>query len=528
MSALTHAKQPENTKSPELQPQVQQAGPASNMEALGMLGMSALGQASSALTGEGPQSLEEEVAVMAQTSPGMLPVLLDALSDSLLVNCLPPVMGFRIVRDWLLHVRPDLLSQIEGGAELLIDGLIPVGHSLKVSLEGELDERFKAAGTASIQLTRSSTKGWALVFEAEVAGQAGVGVESESKNPLSVGAINGKLEGDADVGLSHDITANFSSDVTPDDLMQALAGQMDLALLKSLVTETLTSMVPNSVSVESALTADLEGKGDLKILSALAPALQTRLLEASATFSAGLSGASRMTVTDLGVVTNEFIVDATSTIGPTLRGLLPNALDIQRVATQESWTLTVVFEQGQFKHIVVSEDMKDMLSERIFTDPKDLLTAQKDRYVGAGDRLRQLAEGMSVTVREALPSEEVSEVSQQLQGVRMAGAGIDCDYQLQQTVSFKPGQQIPEYLNTSNYAGSDLALFQAVVQVAQGGSAGALNLDQKTAASMLEIEAIRLVGSEVGTAKLEEGPMEVTGQITHSFDVPYTGPTKLF
>ena len=73
-----------------------------------------------------------------------------------------------------------------------------------------------------------------------------------------------------------------------------------------------------------------------------------------------------------------------------------------------------------------------------------------------------------------------------------------------------------------------MALFQAVAEVAHGGTAGALNLNQKTARSMLEIEPIRLVGSEVATAKRDERSVEFTGQISHSFDVPYRGPTKLF
>ncbi|MFT5586004.1 MAG: hypothetical protein ACI9VR_003600, partial [Cognaticolwellia sp.] len=481
-----------------------------------------------ALSGAGPESLEEEVAVMAQTSPGLLPVLLNALPDAVLCACLPKVLAYRAVRDWLLMTRPDVLGEIEGGAELLIDGLIPVGHSLKLSLDAELDEKFKLAGAGSVQLTRISKESWGLVIDAEIAVMVGQGHESMDKNALSVGAVNGKLEADADLGIGQSFTANFSSDVTPDELMQALRGQLDVALLKSLVAETLTSLVPDSVSVECSRTADLEGKGDVKILSALAPALHSRLYEVSMTFQAGLSDSSRMTVTDQGLVTNEYSIEATTTIGPTLRGLLPNAMDLQRVATQESWSMTAVFEQGKFKHIVVNEDMNDMLSQRIYTDPKDLLSTQKDRYMGAGERLRKLAGGMSVTVREALPEEEVGQVSAQLQSVRLSGAAIDCDYQLQQTVRFKAGQEIPDYLNTSNFAGSDLALFQGLVEIAHGGSAGVLNLDQETARSMLEIEPIRLVGAETAKKKIDDGAMELVGQISHSFDVSYTGPTKLF
>ena len=528
MSAFDHAKQPQSIKSPKVQPSVQQLGPASNMEALGLLGMSALDQAANAVSGAGPETLGEELAVMAQTSPGLLPVLLDALPDEVLCTCLPQVMAFRAVRDWLVVDRPELLSKVDGGAELLIDGLIPVGHSLKVSLNAELDEKYKVAGGSSIQLARSSAKGWALVFDAEIAMKAAPGGELERKYQSSNGAESGKLDGCVDLGVAHNLTANFSSDVSPDDLMQALCGTLDATLLKSLVTETLTSRVPDSISVACAMTADLEGKGDVKVLGAIAPALQARLLEVSAIFQAGLGGSCRMTVTEFGKVTHELIIEATTTIGPSLKGLVPAAFDLQRVARQESWKLTLVFEQGEFKHIVVNEDMNDMISARIFLDPKDLLNAQEDRYMGAGDRLNKLAAGMSVTLREALPKEELSHVSAQLQSVRLSGAAIDCDYELHQTVRFKEGVEIPDYLNTSNYAGSDLALFQAVAEVAHGGTAGALNLNQKTARSMLEIEPIRLVGSEIATAKRDESSVEFSGQISHSFDVPYSGPTRLF
>ncbi len=527
MSALSHAKQPENTKSPEQQPAVQQAGPASNMEALALLGMGALGKAAAALSEQGPQSLEEEVALMAQTSPAMLPVLLDALPDMVLTSVLPSVLGFRSVRDWLLMARPDLLSQIEGGAELLIDGLIPVGHSLKLAIGAELSADFELAGANSIELTRDSAKGWALVFEAEVAVKAGLTGEEASKQDQGLLQGSAKAEGKAQAGIAQTMTSNFSSDLAPDELMQALSGQLDLALLKSLVTDTLTSMVPDSVSVECAMTADLEGKGDLKVLGAIAPALHARLLEASATFEAGLSGSSRMTVTELGDVTNEFLIDASTTIGPSLQGLLPMAHELQTLAKQESWTLSVVFENGAFKHIVVDEDMQDMISQRVFLDPADLLTAQQDRFVGAGDRLQKLAAGMSVTVRQPLPEAEIDAVSRGMQSVRLGGAGVQCSYELQQTVRFAQGVEVPEYLNTSNFAGSDLALFQALVQCALTGESGTLNVDQATAREMLVVEEIRLVGAQTGKAKAEQGGAEISGEVTHSFDVPYNGPTKL-
>ena len=527
MSALTHAKQPESTKNPEVQPQVQQAGPASNMEALGLLGISALGQAASALSGTGPESLEEEVALMAQTSPGLLPVLLDALPDTVLQICLPQVMVYRAVRDWLLMVRPDLLSQVEGGAELLIDGMMPVGHSIKLSIAGELSAEFELAGANSIQLTRAGEKSWALVFEAEVAGKVGFSEEEEAKK--QTGALQGgaKAEAKAQVGVAHTLTSSFSSDLGPDQLVQAMGGQLDLPQLKALVTDTLTSLVPDSVSVESALTANLEGKGDLKVLGRLAPGLHSRLCEAKATFEAGLSGSGRVTMSEEGM-THEFIIDASTTIGPTLKGLLPAALDLQRVASEESWTITVVAENLRFKHIVVDEDMNDMISQRIFLDPKDLLTAQKDRYQGVGDRLQKLAAGMSVTVREALPEEEIESFLAELQSVRLGGAAMDCSYELQQTVRFAQNVEIPDYMNTSNFAGSDLALFQAVVQCALTGDAGTLNMDQSTALDMLVIEGIRLVGAETGMLKKDVTGIELKGEVSHSFDVPYSGPTKLF
>jgi hypothetical protein len=526
MSALTHAKQPENTKSPELQPQVQQAGPASNMEALGMLGMSALGQATSALTGAGPQSLEEEVAVMAQTSPGMLPVLLDALPDIALQVCLPQVMGYRAVRDWLLGDRPDLLKGLQGGAELLIDGMIPVGHSLKVSLEAELDMRFKLAGANSVQLTRSA-QGWQLVFDAEVAAQAGVGAEEESKNVTPVLSANLAAGASADLGVAHALSSEFSSDLRAEALMQALGGELDLALLKSLLTDTLTSLVPDSVSIESAVTADVEAKGSIAVLGQISPALQARLAEVKLGFEAGLSGSRKMTVSAEGV-TNEFVIEASSTIGPTLKGLLPMAKDLYQVAKEESWKLTVVFVNDAFQHIRVDEDMNDMISERIFTDPKELLNAQSQRFIGVADRLNSMAAGMSVTVREALPEAEYPAVTETLQSLRLAGTQMDCDYELQQTVSFAPGAEVPEYMNTSNFAGSDLALLQAIAQLALTGEAGTLNLGQKGAQQMLEIQPIRLVGSEEGSTKTVEGKAEVVSKLTHSFDVPYNGPTKLF
>ena len=540
MSAHAHAKQPENTKSPQVEPGIQQAGPASNMEALGMLGMANVAKAAEMLTGIGPRDVAEEVLAMVHNAPRMVSVILDALPLTELGKLPATVLEQAPVVEWLSVQSPKVVQAIPGALRLVVDRMIPIGSTLELQVGAVLGDGKLTSGGGELTATatRTDESTWDYSLECDCLVQEGVDEQVGKKLSQTMSASASVTSGLAGVfGLQ----ATWR-DAPP--LEQVFSG-LSLESTKTSMVQHLHNQVLRGTPQEMRMFARAEGKvegaASLTTLAADLPGLAAQVAEIGPKLLGSIStGAELLMTEESSILSVDLKADALGGLG--LERVLAELLQLQKVLmTEENVTAVarIDLEHAEFLDVTLTHAQEQGTTTQVFGSLSELESAFAfgEGEVNLGERLdRMRGNALSLAIERELPRSEWAEFGVQHAGLDSGEIlSSEVDLQIQQDVVYRgPFRDQVDGTTPVPANTPEAQILRALVDNALGKTSSLFQVDATGAASLLAFEAPRVVGTastqveKEGTLG-EKGLVELSGlaKVSKEVDVPYTGPTKL-